>query len=89
MRFLIDGAAVPSDAAAYERIVLLFDGEDPDAVETARARWQEAKGSGFDVYVLAAGRAGALAAQGLSSRCVGRVNHPDFAAKLPQNDPLI
>src|SRR5437868_6551284 len=25
VRFLIDGAPVPSDAAAYERIVLLFD----------------------------------------------------------------
>jgi len=27
VRFLIDGVAVPADAAAYERIVLLFDGE--------------------------------------------------------------
>ena len=49
VRFLIDGAGVPADAAAYERIVLLFDGEDPDAVEAARARWQEAKGNGFAV----------------------------------------
>ena len=73
VRFLIDGAAVPSDAAAYERIVLLFDGEDPDAVETARARWQEAKGNGFARHVLADRRAGALAAQGVSSRCVSGV----------------
>jgi DNA polymerase III subunit chi len=49
VRFLIEGASVPPDAAAYERIVLLFDGEDPDAVEAARTRWSEAKGSGFDV----------------------------------------
>ena len=49
VRFLLDGAAVPTDAAAYERIVLLFDGEDPEAVAAARARWQEAKGNGFDV----------------------------------------
>jgi DNA polymerase-3 subunit chi len=49
VRFLVDGAAVPTDAAAYERIVLLFDGEDPDALETARSRWQEAKGNGFAV----------------------------------------
>jgi DNA polymerase-3 subunit chi len=48
VRFLIDGVPVPADAAAYARIVLLFDGEDPDAVEMARARWQEAKGSGFE-----------------------------------------
>ena len=31
VRFLIEGAAMPGDAAAYERVVLLFDGEDPDA----------------------------------------------------------
>jgi DNA polymerase-3 subunit chi len=49
VRFLIDGAAVPSDAASYQRIVLLFDGEDDDAVATARARWSEAKAQGFDV----------------------------------------
>ena|SRR5437899_1522450 len=48
VRFLIDGAPVPSDAAAYQRIVLLFDGDDPDAVETARARWTDAKQNGFD-----------------------------------------
>jgi len=28
---------------------LLFDGEDPDAVEAARARWREAKSAGFEV----------------------------------------
>ena len=39
----------PSNAAAYERVVLLFDGDDPDAVETARARWSEAKAAGFEV----------------------------------------
>jgi DNA polymerase-3 subunit chi len=40
---------VPSDAASYQRIVLLFDGEDDDAVATARTRWSEAKAGGFDV----------------------------------------
>ena len=49
VRFLIDGAPVPIEAAGYARIVLLFDGEDADAVEAARARWTEAKSSGFDV----------------------------------------
>ena len=48
VRFLIDGAAVPVDAAAYERIVLLFDGEDKDAVAAARARWSEVKAQGFE-----------------------------------------
>jgi DNA polymerase-3 subunit chi len=49
VRFLIEGAAVPGDAAAYERMVLLFDGNDPDAVEAARARWSAAKSAGFEV----------------------------------------
>ena len=33
----IDGAPVPQDAASYARIVLLFDGEDDEAVGGARA----------------------------------------------------
>jgi DNA polymerase III subunit chi len=49
VRFLIDGAAVPDDAASYDRIVLMFDGEDEDAVAAARARWSEAKEQGFEV----------------------------------------
>jgi len=49
VRFLIEGAAVPGDAAAYERVVLLFDGNDPDAVDAARARWSAAKSAGFEV----------------------------------------
>ena len=49
VRFLVDGAPVPADASAYERIVLLFDGEDDDAVAAARVRWGEAKAQGFEV----------------------------------------
>ena len=49
VRFLIEGAAMPADPSAYRRIVLLFDGDDPDAVEAARARWTEAKTAGFEV----------------------------------------
>ncbi len=49
VRFLVDGAALSGEAAAYERIVLLFDGDDPDAVEKARARWSEAKAAGLEV----------------------------------------
>ena len=36
VRFLIDGAPMPTDADAYRRIVLIVDGEDPDAVAAAR-----------------------------------------------------
>jgi DNA polymerase III subunit chi len=48
VRFLIDGATVPPDAKTYQRIVLLFDGEDEEAVASARTRWSEAKAAGFD-----------------------------------------
>jgi DNA polymerase-3 subunit chi len=48
VRFLIDGAAVPADAESYQRIVLLFDGEDEEAVTAARERWNEAKTKGFE-----------------------------------------
>ena len=48
VRFLIENAPVPADAGAYQRIVLLFDGEDEDAVAAARANWAEAKAKGFD-----------------------------------------
>jgi DNA polymerase III subunit chi len=49
VRFLVDGALMPVDASAYARVVLLFDGEDPDALDAARARWTEAKSAGFEV----------------------------------------
>ena len=52
VRFLIDGASLPADAAAYQRIVLLFDGQDPDAVVQARERWGAAKAAGFAVSYL-------------------------------------
>jgi DNA polymerase-3 subunit chi len=49
VRFLVEGASIPGDAAAYQRLVVLFDGEDPDALEAARARWSDAKDQGFEV----------------------------------------
>jgi DNA polymerase-3 subunit chi len=49
VRFLIEGAMIPENAEAYQRIVLIFDGEDPDAVAAARERWRESKAKGFDV----------------------------------------
>jgi DNA polymerase-3 subunit chi len=49
VRFLIDGAPVPPDAQSYQRIVLMFDGTDDDAVADARTRWAAAKAAGFAV----------------------------------------
>jgi len=51
--FLVGGAAPPAwdgDAAkGFTRIVLLFDGRDPSALEKARAAWKDAKAAGHDV----------------------------------------
>lgn len=49
VRFLIDGAPIPADAGSYDRLVLMFDGEDEEAVAAARTRWSEAKAQGFTV----------------------------------------
>jgi DNA polymerase IIIc chi subunit len=49
VRFLVDGANLTADAGNYQRIVLLFDGDDPEAVEIARVRWNEAKTKGAEV----------------------------------------
>ena len=49
VRFLLDGAPVPADAGGYQRIVLLIDGNDPDAVAAARERWSESRAKGFEV----------------------------------------
>src|ERR1700724_3857105 len=45
--FLIDRAPVPEDAERYDRVVLLFDGEDEDAAGEARQRSDAAKARGF------------------------------------------
>lgn len=45
VRFLIDGATIDS-FMGYLRVVLIFDGHDTAAVETARAQWKAAKAEG-------------------------------------------
>lgn len=48
VRFLVDGAPMPASVAAYHRVVLLFDGDDPDAVAAAREHWSAAKAQGLE-----------------------------------------
>src|SRR5664279_5419852 len=48
------GGAMPSDWVApslreFTRIVLLFDGRDPEALAAARVSWRNAKEAGHDV----------------------------------------
>jgi DNA polymerase-3 subunit chi len=49
VRFLLDNATLPQDSAAYERMVLLFNGDDEDALAAARGTWTECKSRGFEV----------------------------------------
>jgi len=49
VRFLVDNAVLPQDAQSYERMVLLFNGEDPDALDAARNAWADCKTRGFEV----------------------------------------
>ncbi len=49
VRFLVEGTELPDDAATYQRLVLVFDGDDPDALANARERWVKVKKDGFEV----------------------------------------
>jgi DNA polymerase-3 subunit chi len=39
---------MPADPQNYQRVVMVFDGEDEEAVAAARAQWSEAKSRGFE-----------------------------------------
>ena len=51
--FLIGAAPFPdwsgAEAKAFTRIVVMFDGRDPGAVEAARGAWKDAKAAGHEV----------------------------------------
>ena len=64
VRFLVDGATMPGDSGAYDRIVVLFNGEDPDAVDAARERWTKAKAEGIEVTYWQADEQGRWRRQG-------------------------
>ena len=49
VRFLIDNAALPADCDSYERVVLVFNGDDDDALTAARGIWTDCKARGFEV----------------------------------------
>lgn len=49
VRFLVDNAALPADADSYQRVVLVFNGDDTDALAAARAAWTDCKSRGFEV----------------------------------------
>jgi DNA polymerase-3 subunit chi len=49
VRFLIDNAGLPADSESYERLVLVFNGDDTEALAAARENWTACKTRGFDV----------------------------------------
>lgn len=49
IRFLVEGADLPADAASYARLCVLFDGTDQDALLRAREQWRQAKEAGHEV----------------------------------------
>src|SRR6516225_66259 len=49
VRFLIDNAALPGDSGSYERVVLVFNGDDADSLAAARSAWSDCKSRGFEV----------------------------------------
>lgn len=48
IRFYVDGAAV-GEIGGLTRAVIMFDGNDADAVEAARAGWKRFKAAGHEV----------------------------------------
>lgn len=49
VRFLVDGAALPGDTGSYDRLMVMFDGNETEAVQTARAQWKSLKSDGHDL----------------------------------------
>ncbi len=50
--FLVGGASAPAWGEAgrtYARVVILFDGRDPQSLDVARKDWRDAKTAGLDV----------------------------------------
>ncbi|WBU28241.1 DNA polymerase III subunit chi [Rhodopseudomonas palustris] len=58
VRFLVDNAALPEDSDSYERMVLLFNGDDDEAVAQARGVWKQCKAKAFEVTYWQADEAG-------------------------------
>jgi DNA polymerase-3 subunit chi len=47
-RFLVEGAPFPAEGEGYERVIVLFDGNDPDALAGAREQWRSVKAAGHE-----------------------------------------
>ncbi|WP_210485915.1 DNA polymerase III subunit chi [Microvirga antarctica] len=48
IRFLVESADLPTDLGAYERVAILFDGDDDRALAVARDQWRSVKQGGHE-----------------------------------------
>jgi len=48
IRFLVEGAELPADINAYERVAIVFDGNDPDLLNHAREQWRAVRELGLE-----------------------------------------
>ncbi len=48
VRICADGVRIPDALQDYERVVLIFDGDDPEALAAAREDWKKARASGVE-----------------------------------------
>jgi DNA polymerase-3 subunit chi len=49
VRFLVDSVPLPGDTSSYDRIVVVFNGDDGEARAAARSAWTDCKARGFEV----------------------------------------
>jgi DNA polymerase-3 subunit chi len=46
VRFCVDGVRIPDALDDYERVILMFDGDDPEALASAREDWKKLRARG-------------------------------------------
>lgn len=63
IRFFVDGAST-EEFDGYQRLVFIFDGVDPEAVEQARTTWKAARSLGCNTAYWRQNEAGRWAKQG-------------------------
>ncbi|MDZ7823348.1 MAG: DNA polymerase III subunit chi [Ahrensia sp.] len=49
IRFVVENAALPDQLNVFERVAIMFDGNDSDAVDQARANWKALKADGHQL----------------------------------------
>ncbi|MEN3930537.1 DNA polymerase III subunit chi [Microvirga sp. W0021] len=48
IRFLAEGSELPENITSYQRIAVVFDGNDPDLLNRVRQQWKDVKASGLE-----------------------------------------